>query len=131
MALVVGASALAGDAERLTRARAGPDGQIVGHACEAKRVRPASNSGEQVNLIEPVEVVRLNVGNRPLVDFAIGDLAFRNQVSQPLRREGVVLVVIGGHRAASCSTAASEARRRGAALSSIGSRLIGCSSSDR
>jgi hypothetical protein len=54
---IVDSFSLAGGAERLTRATAGPHGAVVGHSSEAQRERPAADAGEEMALVESNEVI--------------------------------------------------------------------------
>ena len=57
VALVVDAGAATGDRERLTRAREGPDVGVVGDAGKAQGVRPPAESGEEMALTRPGNVI--------------------------------------------------------------------------
>ena len=46
-------------------------------------------------LPKPGEVVGAHVSDVSLVDFAIWNQSFRDQVPQPCRREWIVFVVVG------------------------------------
>jgi hypothetical protein len=54
--LVIKPFSFACEAERLARARAGPDGAIVGPTGEPQGIRPDTNAGEEVTLDKSVEV---------------------------------------------------------------------------
>jgi hypothetical protein len=97
VASVIDSGALAGDAERLTRTRSGPDGPIVGPAGEPKRVGPSADSGEEVALIVPNKVICSNIGDAPFVDVARRDEPAHDQATKPSRGERVELVVVDGH----------------------------------
>jgi len=47
--------------EGLARARAGPDMSLIGPACSPKCVGPDADSGEEVYLIEALEICGLDV----------------------------------------------------------------------
>jgi hypothetical protein len=99
------------DRKRLTGWRACPDGPVVGPAGEAQGVAPSSDSGEQVDLSEAFEVGSPDIDNAPLVDDAIGDQPGRDQVLQPSRQEGIVLVIVDAHFLGSVMSRAQERRR--------------------
>jgi hypothetical protein len=81
-------------AERLARAGASPDRAIVRPSGEAEGMGPDANSGEKVALGKSSEVVRCDIFNTPFVNFARGDMPGGYEVTQPLRREWVDLVVV-------------------------------------
>jgi hypothetical protein len=60
--------------ERLTRTRPRP-GVSVAPSGKLKRLRPSADPREEMALVESLQVVRLDVGNAPLVDFAIRNLS--------------------------------------------------------
>lgn len=62
---------------------------------------PHADAGEEMALREPTQVVGLDIEDAPFIYFAGRDMPGRYQVAQPLRRVGVVLVVVGCHVAAS------------------------------
>lgn len=100
VALVGGAPAFSGDAERLTGAGAGPDGGIVGDAGESEGESPASDTGEKVDLSVPHKVSCADIGDAPFVNIAGREMAGGDEGAQPGGGEGVVLVVVGaGHGA--------------------------------
>lgn len=70
MPWIVGTSALARRAERLARARAGPERPVVGPSGEAGGEAPASDTGEEVTLDVADEVVGLDVSDAAGVDVA-------------------------------------------------------------
>jgi hypothetical protein len=63
VALVGKSFAGPGDAERLARATAGPDGTVVWPPCASERVRPRGDAGEEVALRETANVGSLNIDN--------------------------------------------------------------------
>ncbi|GKI71007.1 hypothetical protein NUBL21976_11590 [Klebsiella pneumoniae] len=80
-------------AERLARAGASPDRAIVRPSGEAEGMGPDADPGEKVALGKSSEVVRCDIFNTPFVNFARGDMPGGYEVTQPLRREWVDLVV--------------------------------------
>lgn len=56
---------------------------------------PDANPGEKVALGKFSEVVRCDIFNTPFVNFALGDMPGGDEVTQPLSREWVDLVVVG------------------------------------
>jgi hypothetical protein len=95
--LVSEPAAFACRAERLARARAGPDLPVVWPSSPSKGVRPDADAGEEVTLGVLPKFIRLHVLNAALVDIAGSDVAFLDQVAEPLRRERIDLVVVSGH----------------------------------
>ena len=85
-------------AVRLARARAGPDGPVVGPPSESERVGPDADPGEEVALGKSGKLGWCDIANVPFIDDTGGDLPGVDQVAQPLGGEWVNLVVIGGHR---------------------------------
>ncbi len=55
---------------------------------------PDADTGEKVALGKSSEVVRCDIFNTPFVNFARGDMPGGYEVTQPLRREWVDLVVV-------------------------------------
>jgi hypothetical protein len=94
---VVKPSSAARRAERLARAGSGPDGAVVGPAGLAKGVGPDADASEEMALSESRKFSWRDIGDAPLVDYPIGDVALPDQLAQPRRRERVDLVVPGGH----------------------------------
>jgi hypothetical protein len=94
---VVEALAFAGGAERLAGARRRPDRLIDGPAGELEGVGPAADAGEEVALGEAGDFACSQVGDRSLIDFAIGDQAFLGEPAEPFRGAWVVVVVEVGH----------------------------------
>ncbi len=85
--------------KRLTGTGAGPDGATIGPAGKSQGVGPAADPGEEMALDKASEVSGFDIDNAPLVYFARRDMARGDQVAQPSRREGVVLVVVGAAHA--------------------------------
>jgi hypothetical protein len=81
-------------AERLARAGASPDRAIIWPSGEAEGMRPDADTSEKVALGKSSEVVRCDIFNTPFVNFARGDMPGGYEVTQPLRREWVDLVVV-------------------------------------
>lgn len=88
-------------AERLARTAARPDRAVVRPAGEAQRVRPDADAGEEVALIIAGEFLWSDITHVPFINVARRDQPHDNQVSEPLRRIRIVLVVPGGHGASS------------------------------
>ena len=85
-------------AERLARARSGPDRTIVGPPGAAQSLRPHSNSGEEVALSKSSKLIWSNIFDAPFIHDAGRDVASGDQFAEPSRSEWVDLVVIGaGH----------------------------------
>jgi hypothetical protein len=63
VALVGKSCSLAGGAERLAGAGAGPDGLVVGPSCKTEGVGPDADPGEEVALGVALEVARSHVPN--------------------------------------------------------------------
>jgi hypothetical protein len=74
VALVVEASSFACVTERLARARARPDGAVVGPSSEPKSVGPGSDACEEVDLRVPIEFLRLDLFNASTVHDAWSDV---------------------------------------------------------
>lgn len=94
VALVVEAALLAGGAEGLAGAGAGPDRTVVCPSAQSKSVGPDADASEEVALREAGEVIGLDVLNVALVHFARGDMPGGDEVPKPLRGEGLTLVVV-------------------------------------
>jgi hypothetical protein len=60
VARIVGASAFPGRAERLAGAGSGPGLSVIWPASESERIRPSSDAGEEMALVEASEVSWLN-----------------------------------------------------------------------
>jgi len=95
--LVVKPSSFACRGERLARTGTGPNRSIIGPAGASKRVRPDTDSGEEMALVVGSQVIRSDILNAPFVDVARSDMPGGNQVAQPLRGVWVVLVVVRRH----------------------------------
>ncbi|MBB5543572.1 hypothetical protein GGD70_003887 [Paraburkholderia fungorum] len=95
--LVSKPSAFACRAERLARTGTGPNRSIVRPASESKRVRPDTDSGEEMALGESEKVVWSDIFNAPFINVAGGNVTGGYQVAQPLRSVWVDLVVVSGH----------------------------------
>jgi hypothetical protein len=63
VALVGKSCSFSGGAEGLTRARAGPDGSVVGPSCETEGIGPDADPGEEVALREFAKIVGSNIDN--------------------------------------------------------------------
>jgi hypothetical protein len=88
---------LPGGAEGLAGAGAGPDGSVVGPSSESKSEGPTPDASKKMYLGEPFKVASVQVGDAPLVNHAVRDESFADQLAEPSRGLGVVLVVEGGH----------------------------------
>jgi hypothetical protein len=97
VALVLDAPALSGCAEGLAWAACGPDWPGIRPAGEAQGVAPDPDPGKEVALGEPGKVARLDIYDAPFVDLPVGNEPDGDQVPQPLRRERVDLIIVGGH----------------------------------
>jgi hypothetical protein len=97
VALVGGAPALSGDAERLARTGTSPDGRIVGDAGKSEGEGPAPNSREEVSLAVSHKVIWTDIGDAPFVHVAGREMAGGDEGAQPSGGEGVNLVVVSGH----------------------------------
>ncbi len=58
---------------------------------------PSTDAGEEVTLGVPGEIPGLHIADVAFIDFPGCDQSVGDQVSQPLRHEGIVVVVVGGH----------------------------------
>lgn len=97
MPLVKEASASACRAERLAGARARPNWPIVSPPSHSQGKGPSADTGKEVALGVTSEVVGSNVTDVPFVYVASREVPCGDQFAQPLRRVGVMLVVIGAH----------------------------------
>ena len=61
---------LAGGAERLAGAAPGPDGPVVGPACELQGVGPSADAGDEMALGEVSQLIRSHLRDSPFVHFA-------------------------------------------------------------
>jgi hypothetical protein len=93
--VVRGAFALAGRAERLARAASGPDCGVVRHAGKTQGKAPPADAGKEVALSITAQIVWAHVGDRALVDVAVGNVPRCDEVAEPLRCTGIDLVVVG------------------------------------
>jgi hypothetical protein len=100
MPLIVSASALSGNAKWLTGARTRPDGPIIGPACEAQRVAPSPDSGEEMALGKSHKVIWLDIYDAPGIDHARRNRPGTDQVFQPFRGVWIIFVIIGYHQQA-------------------------------
>lgn len=97
--LVSKPAACASLAERLARAGAGPDREIVGDAGHTEREGPDSDASEEMALGEAVEVGRAKVPDVGLTDNSGANSSICDEPAKPLRRDRIVLIVEGrsGH----------------------------------
>lgn len=80
--------------ERLARARSGPNGAIVRPSRHSQRVRPKTDSSEEMTLPIPAQIVGSNVPDISTVNVATGQDSFGNLVFDPRRGVIVYLAVI-------------------------------------
>lgn len=85
------------DAVGLARFAPGPKRAIIWPASKSSCEAPSSDAGEKVTLSVTPQIVRLNVDNRSLIHIPRRYMPCGNQVSQPLRRVRLDLVVVGSH----------------------------------
>ena len=97
MPLVSKPSAFACRAERLAWAGSGPDGSVVGPAGVAQSVAPDADAGEEMALREASKISGRNILDTPCVNDTGGYVALLYKFAQPLGRELVEFVVVGGH----------------------------------
>jgi len=97
VALVGCSGLLAGCAERLAWAGAGPEGPVIGPSSQSSCVSPSADAGEEVALRVVLKVIGLHLHDAACVHIASGYVPGGNQVAKPLGRIGVDLVVVGGH----------------------------------
>ena len=64
---------------------------------ESKGSGPAAEAGEEVTLVESIEVVGDNVGNGSVIDDAIGYQPLGNQIAQPAHAVRIDLVIVRCH----------------------------------
>jgi len=88
-------------AERLARARSGPNGPLVIPPGLAEGVGPDTDPGKEMALCVGANVIRRHVLYAALVHVAVRDVTLCDQFPQPGRCLGVELVVIDRHQ---CST---------------------------
>lgn len=96
---VLEATPSTGAAERLTRARTGPNGNDLGPAGESEDVTPDPNAGEGVELPGVSDVVGDEIGDSCLKNFSWRDQVQHDQVAEPLRHEWVEFIVDDEHLA--------------------------------
>ena len=92
MPLVGKPVALAGGAERLAGAAAGPGGTVV--SSQLKGVGPAADAGEEVALPVGAEIAWKNQSYIPIIDISWRQQAGSDQIAQPLRAVGIIVVII-------------------------------------
>lgn len=97
MPRVVERFAFAGRAEWLAGARSSPDFPVVGPSGQSQCVTPDPDSGEEMALGIPSQVVWSNIGNGSLIHVPRRDHACRYKFTQPRGLLGVELVIVGGH----------------------------------
>jgi hypothetical protein len=97
MPFVFDTALLADDAERLARARPGPEFPIIGPTGETRGERPSADAGKEVALRVPRKIARLNIHDAALIHVSRRNQFLLYEVPQPLRREWVVLVVVRRH----------------------------------
>jgi hypothetical protein len=85
---------LARAAERLAGAGSGPDGSVIGPARQAQGQWPAADAREEMALNVALQIVRLYVGDAAFVHMTDRQISRCDQVAQPLRGIGIVLVVV-------------------------------------
>jgi hypothetical protein len=90
-------AAFACRAERLAGTGTRPDGPRRRPGREAERPRPSPDAREEMALDEACEVGRGNVDDRPVIDFAIGNLTGFHQRAEPRDGERIDFVVVGRH----------------------------------
>jgi len=93
MPLVPRASPLAGSTERLAGAASRPDLPVLGPAREPEREGPSPDPGEEVTLCEALDLRRADGPDVLRADLAIGYHPLTDQVPEPLRGVGLVLVI--------------------------------------
>ena len=91
---VFDASLLADVAERLARARPGPDFPIGGPSGELQCERPSCDSAEKVALREAIQVGGMNVSNASTIDLAVRDEPLKDEVFEPVCRVSVNFIVV-------------------------------------
>jgi hypothetical protein len=83
---------LAGGAERLAGTAAGPYGTVV--SSQLKGVGPTADAGEEVALPVGAEIAWKNQSYIPVIDISRRQQAGSDQIAQPLRAVGIVVVII-------------------------------------
>jgi hypothetical protein len=89
--------------EGLTGARARPNRSVGGPVGKLECQVPSGDPGEEVTAGEAVEVDGLHVSDVPLIHESRYDEPGRNEVSEPLSGEGIILVVVRIHSESSIS----------------------------
>lgn len=85
------------DAEGLAGEAAGPDFRVVRDAGKSASKSKAANSGEEMALSVSSQASRGNVFNATVINIPIRDVPGFDQVSEPLSRIRIELIVISGH----------------------------------
>lgn len=98
--------------ERLAGAATCPHRPLVRPAGFSQGVAPDADAGEHVDLGVRLKFLGRHISNVSLVNDAWSDSASGNQVTQPLGREWVDLVVIGRHRSRRSSTEAQWTQKK-------------------
>lgn len=70
MPWIISTGSFAGLRERLAGARACPKRSIVGPSCEPCGEAPSAEAGEEMALVESMQIIRLNIGDGSRVDLA-------------------------------------------------------------
>jgi len=83
------------DREGLAGTAGGDDRALVGPPTLSQDVGPDADPGEEMVLDEPPEIFNRDISDIPLVHVTRCDVLLRNEISQPLGRVRIVLVVIG------------------------------------
>lgn len=68
---------------------------MISNTCEPKSETPSTDPGEEVVLAVASKIDGFDVTDIPRVDVAGRDQVLLDEMVQPLRSEGVVLVVVG------------------------------------
>jgi hypothetical protein len=114
MPFVIGTAPLAGLAKGLAWAGPGPRGAFVWPSSQSKSVGPYANAREEMGLREASNVIGLNLSDAARVHLARRDMPGCDKVPQPLRGEGINLVVVGrNHPTISKASAASDREGNG------------------
>lgn len=93
VAFVVESFLLARAREGLTRAGAGDDWEIVGHAGKSERVTPSADAAEKVVLGVSDEIAGLDFADASLVHHPGGNMSICDELTQPRRSFLVILIV--------------------------------------
>lgn len=86
-----------GGAEGLAGAGPGPDVAVVGDPSEPEGEGPAADPGEEVALVVTPEVACCDILNASFIHVSWGYQSRFDEVPQPRRGIGFVLVVVGWH----------------------------------